>query len=91
MISWKIWAIHRKLPGPAVAGIRVMGVIAVIIESGESSIHATLTVFESRWGGVCSGSLLLCSRRTHCDKYLAHERAVDYIRFSTFTPRHPSS
>ncbi|EKM58153.1 uncharacterized protein PHACADRAFT_252236 [Phanerochaete carnosa HHB-10118-sp] len=33
MISWKIWTIHRELPGPAVAGIRVMGVATVIIES----------------------------------------------------------
>ncbi|EKM58143.1 uncharacterized protein PHACADRAFT_252218 [Phanerochaete carnosa HHB-10118-sp] len=33
MISWKIWATRKKLPGPAVAGIGITGVIAVAAES----------------------------------------------------------
>ncbi|EKM58151.1 uncharacterized protein PHACADRAFT_206985 [Phanerochaete carnosa HHB-10118-sp] len=46
MISWKIWGIHRKLPGPTVAGIRIMGVTAVIIESAViySCVHIPLIV-----------------------------------------------
>ncbi|EKM58145.1 uncharacterized protein PHACADRAFT_252223 [Phanerochaete carnosa HHB-10118-sp] len=33
LISWKIWASHRKLSGSAAAGVRIMGVITIIIES----------------------------------------------------------
>ena len=34
MISWKIWRIHRQVHGHAVAGVRIYGIMAVIIESG---------------------------------------------------------
>ncbi|GJE85491.1 hypothetical protein PsYK624_015700 [Phanerochaete sordida] len=42
MISWKIWTAHRRLPGPAAAGVRVMGVFVVIIES--AAVYTCLLV-----------------------------------------------
>ncbi|EKM58146.1 uncharacterized protein PHACADRAFT_206983 [Phanerochaete carnosa HHB-10118-sp] len=33
MIALKIWTIHRKLPGRAVAGVRIQGIVAIIVES----------------------------------------------------------
>lgn len=35
MISWKILAIRKNVPGLAVAGIRLMCVVTVIVESGQ--------------------------------------------------------
>ena len=35
MVSWKIWAIYRSKP--AVVGVRFMGIVAAIIESGQLS------------------------------------------------------
>lgn len=43
MISWKILVVHRKLPGAAVAGIRIQGIVAIIVESGELSSHDVST------------------------------------------------
>ena len=33
-IAWKIWTIHRNVNGHSVSGVRFMGVISVIVESG---------------------------------------------------------
>ena len=35
MVSWKIWTIYRSKP--AAAGVRFMGIMAAIIESGQLS------------------------------------------------------
>lgn len=38
MISWKIWSVHRKVKRHAVAGVRVYGIMTIIIESGEFTV-----------------------------------------------------
>ncbi|KIP04377.1 hypothetical protein PHLGIDRAFT_129530 [Phlebiopsis gigantea 11061_1 CR5-6] len=43
MISWKIWSVHRRVEGQAVAGIRVYGIMAVIIES--AAVYSGLLVY----------------------------------------------
>ncbi|EKM58147.1 uncharacterized protein PHACADRAFT_139808 [Phanerochaete carnosa HHB-10118-sp] len=46
MIAWKVWAIHRKVQVRAIAGIRIQGIVAIIVESAAiySCILITLIV-----------------------------------------------
>lgn len=44
VIAWKIWSIHRHLSQHSVSGVRFVGIIAVIVESGESSAAQLKTV-----------------------------------------------
>lgn len=66
MIAWKIWFIHREVDGPVVAGVRLMGIMAVILESGmlfAMSINAPVILY-----------YLLLSGSIHMPAHFAHRR-----------------
>lgn len=42
MITWKIWAVHRKASQRVVADVRFMGVMTAIVESGKLSYDANI-------------------------------------------------
>ncbi|EKM51286.1 uncharacterized protein PHACADRAFT_200106 [Phanerochaete carnosa HHB-10118-sp] len=86
MISWKIWAVHKKLPGPTVAGIRIRGVIVVIIESAMYSFVLIAILVTSTLGAfgafivldsICpiigiifSAVIVRASREYHTDTFV---------------------
>lgn len=37
MIAYKIWSVHRSVTGQAAGGVRITGIISVVLESGGSS------------------------------------------------------
>jgi hypothetical protein len=69
MIAWRIWSIHRTVAKPSISGVRFMGVVAVIVESGtlptcpqhgylcEHLTYATPALSQPRYTRACSSCL----------------------------------
>ena len=78
MISWKIWAIHSNVPGPVIAGVRFMGVVTVIVESGQLSWTASINGNRPLIALCkCSGCILVHSHRNHNGERPRNNWSVD--------------
>lgn len=65
MIAYKIWSVHRSVTGQAAGGVRITGIISVVLESG-GSCYLLYRFYGLMW--LCSRDLLRITDLPHRDE-----------------------